>query len=162
MLTHEQMQAIAREWLAQEQLKLETSKDLTEWLVPIAFTGAHTPEGYFEAPIWASYAQCESDDGQEFDYAAILRPEIEKSIAAKGYPSLPDKNASWAVLVGLMTPYLKDLSSRALAYHEGRLDRPLTALTWWWCPFIPLASPRVMSRAGALITPWPHARILTC
>lgn len=128
MLTHEQMHAIASEWLAQEQLRLETTKDLTEWLFPISFTGVDTPDGYAEVPTWASYAQCEADDGQEFDYAAILRPEIEKIIGSKCYPSLPDENASWAVLLGLMTPHLKDLSARALAYHEGRLDRPLTAL----------------------------------
>lgn len=120
--TNEQLHGIAHEWYEQELERLERSADVTEWLHPLWTSEAETPHGPIESTKWGTFKDQEAQD-EAPDYEAILSPQIEKILAAKGYPRLPKENASWGVLARLMTNALHTLSERALAYHDGLLTR---------------------------------------
>lgn len=128
---NEQLHNIAHEWLQQELERLRHSTDVTEWLYPLWTSETETPHGPVESTKWGTYKNQEAQD-EAPDYEAILAPQIEKILAAKGYPRLPKENASWGVLVRLMTGALHMLSEQALAYHDGLLTH---------IPSVPSGSP---------------------
>lgn len=146
--TNEQLHGIAHEWYERELERLERSADVTEWLHPLWTSEAETPHGPIESTKWGTFKDQEAQD-EAPDYEAILSPQIEKILAAKGCPRLPKENASWGVLVRLMTNALHTLSGRALAYHDGLLTRLPGALV-----DAPKAAPAKSKRPEAHKTIW--------